>query len=60
MNPYCGCGNPCDHGLRGFGELAPEGVNPWDTSRWTITEWAALAGLVASAVWVWHLTTKGK
>lgn len=67
----CACGNPCDHGFRGvtgrlvynphgLGELAPEGVDPWDTSRWTITEWAAAAGLVLSVVWVWNLTMKGK
>ena len=67
--PGCACGNPCDHGMRGvtgrilgpgFGELAPEGVDPWDTSRWTITEYAAAAGLVLSVVWVWQLTMKGK
>jgi hypothetical protein len=44
----------------GLGELVPEGVDPWDTSRWTITEWAAAAGLVLSVVWVWNLTMKGK
>jgi hypothetical protein len=44
----------------GLGELAPEGVNPWDTSRWTITEYAAAAGLVLSVVWIWQLTMKGK
>jgi hypothetical protein len=42
----------------GFGELAPEGVDPWDTSRWTITEWAAAAGLVASLYWIMHLSRK--
>lgn len=71
MHDYgCACGRPCDHGMQGvtgrilgppgFGELAPEGVDPWDTSRWTITEWAAAAGLVLSVVWVWQLTMKGK
>lgn len=40
----------------GMGELVQEGENPWDTSRWTVTEWAAAAGLVASLVWVWSLT----
>ena len=65
----CACGNPCDHGFRGvtgrigfhpgLGELVEEGVNPWDTSRWTITEYAAAAGLVLSVVWIWQLT-KGK
>lgn len=63
----CACGNPCDHGMRGvtgrilgpgMGELVEEGVNPWDTSRWTITEFAAAAGLIASVVWVWSLTSK--
>jgi hypothetical protein len=43
-----------------FGELVPEGVDPWDTSRWTITEFAAAAGLIASIVWIWSLTMKGR
>lgn len=60
----CACGNPCDHrpGMRGFGQgiVLDRTTDPWDTSQWTITEWAAAAGLVLSVVWVWNLTMKGK
>jgi hypothetical protein len=58
---------------RGFGQVDETGepeiqttgipvvsaTDPWDTSKWGITEWAAAAGLIASVFWVWHLS-KGK
>lgn len=56
----CACGNPCDHGFRGFGQglVIDRTVDPWDTSQWTITEWAAAAGFVLSVVWTYNLLTK--
>lgn len=49
-------------GLPGFGQglIIDRSTDPWDTSQWTITEWAAAAGLVLSIVWVWKLAIKGK
>lgn len=32
--------------------------DPWDMSQWTIMEWAALAGLVASAAWAYQMLAK--
>lgn len=55
--PCRNCGGSCGHSV-GFGQLTTEYRDPWDTSQWTITEWAAAAGILASLVWVWNLTTR--
>ena len=44
----------------GFGQglVIDRSTNPWDTSQWTVTEWAAAAGLVASVIFAWSLLKK--
>lgn len=44
-------------GLPGFGQgiVLDRSVNPWDFSQWTIIEWGAAAGILASLMWAWSI-----